>query len=665
MAVRRAAGLALLFAAVGAHGLQEAEGERPVAKVVKILKDMKGTLEKEADSDQKLYDDMVCWCKTSEEAKTKAIADGIARDKKLTALIPELAATQAQLEVEISQLQKETAANEKALREATEIRAKELAAFREEETTGVQSITGLKNAIQAISSNHALNQEALIQVRQTIERHSQKRPQDVTSLKGKRLIASLLQERTSTSLRQHAPASGEIFGILKGMKESFETNLANSQQEEADGVAEFKQLKSAKEEEIAAATKLVESKTAGLAAAGEQRAKSKEDLEDTKTQVSADQKFLMDVQERCGTMDKEFADRTKLRGEEINGVNEALKILTDDDANDLFARSTFVQEDPVALLQVEAASARQAAQARALRVLRRSGRPVLMQLAASLHDDVFEKVKVIVDDLIVNLKKEQADEVAQKDMCIDDINTNEKEFAEKKSDHKDLATNLESINLSIEKLKDEIAAATEEVATTQQEILKASETREAENKEFQAIVVDQRATQEILNKALKKLQAVYKAAAASLLQVHAGTQRAGQAPPASFAPYKKSEGATGVVGMIENIIAESKEAEAKAVKDETEGQASYQAFVQDSRAAIDALHKTIRDRTKQSEKADADRLRDETDLKSLGEDMDAQDKFIHRLHGQCDFLIENFDQKQADRTAEMEALTEAKSLMHE
>jgi len=48
-------------------------------------------------------------------------------------------------------------------------------------------------------------------------------------------------------------------------------------------------------------------------------------------------------------------------------------------------------------------------------------------LAITLKDDVFAKIKVTIDDLAANLKKEQADEVAQRDQCIDDLSTNEKD----------------------------------------------------------------------------------------------------------------------------------------------------------------------------------------------------------------------------------------------
>merc|ERR1719486_1703698 len=65
--------------------------------------------------------------------------------------------------------------------------------------------------------------------------------------------------------QSYAPQSGAIFGILKQMKETFETNLATSQKEEQEGQAAYDDLKAAKEEEIKAGQDQSETKTQELA----------------------------------------------------------------------------------------------------------------------------------------------------------------------------------------------------------------------------------------------------------------------------------------------------------------------------------------------------------------------------------------------------------------
>merc|ERR1719164_269776 len=65
---------------------------RPVSKVITLLKDMIAQLEKEAAEDEDVYDKIACWCETNDKAKTKAIAEAEARISDLTAKIEELTA---------------------------------------------------------------------------------------------------------------------------------------------------------------------------------------------------------------------------------------------------------------------------------------------------------------------------------------------------------------------------------------------------------------------------------------------------------------------------------------------------------------------------------------------------------------------------------------------
>ena len=98
---------------------------------------------------------------------------------------------------------------------------------------------------------------------------------------------------------------------------------------------------------------------------------------------------------------------------------------------------------------------------------------------------------------------------------------------------------------------------------------RAGEDREAENAEFQATVADQRATQEILNKALARLQAFYEKKEEAFLQSkHKALQTPGAAappPPPGFKEYSTSSGAGGVLAMLKGIINDAKNMEREAI----------------------------------------------------------------------------------------------------
>merc|ERR1719352_1603411 len=100
LAAGEAAGFAssLTFDAVAARN-------RPVSKVITLLKDMMKGLEKEAAEDQEIYDNLACWCTTNDQEKTKAIADAEAKIDDLEAKIKEYTATSARLASEIATLE--------------------------------------------------------------------------------------------------------------------------------------------------------------------------------------------------------------------------------------------------------------------------------------------------------------------------------------------------------------------------------------------------------------------------------------------------------------------------------------------------------------------------------------------------------------------------------
>merc|ERR1719324_1619905 len=131
---------------------------RPVSKVITLLKDMMAQMEKEAEEDEEIYEKMACWCETNDKEKTKSIADAEARIKALTTSIEELTAGSARLNTEIKNLEQEVAKNQAALDKATAIRQKELAEFNEEEKDVLQSISALKSAITVLSKHNSFVQ---------------------------------------------------------------------------------------------------------------------------------------------------------------------------------------------------------------------------------------------------------------------------------------------------------------------------------------------------------------------------------------------------------------------------------------------------------------------------------------------------------------------------
>merc|ERR1719160_427694 len=152
---RWVASAAFLLAAVGGLGMDvsvtsslhfdaAAAKNRPVSKVITLLKDMLKQLQKEGEEDEEIYDKMACWCETNDKLKTKEIAEAEEKIDALTTEIEELTQLSARLGTEIKNLKKEVEKNQQALDQAAAIRAKELAEFNEEEKDSLEAIAALK-----------------------------------------------------------------------------------------------------------------------------------------------------------------------------------------------------------------------------------------------------------------------------------------------------------------------------------------------------------------------------------------------------------------------------------------------------------------------------------------------------------------------------------------
>jgi len=277
--------------------------------------------------------------------------------------------------------------------------------------------------------------------------------------------------------------------------------------------------------------------------------------------------------------------------------------------------------------------------------------------------DVFAKIKVAVDAMVVQLKQENKDEIKHRDYCIEELNQNEMQTDDAYDKKKELETAREDLTLFIENYEKEVEADKAELSSMLVELKKASENRAAENKDFQMTIMDQRATAEILQKALDKLRSFY-AKKAAFMQQQKNAGKFVQAPPPGFGGgYQKNAGATGVMMMIEGIIKEAQTVEKEATAAEQEAQAAYEEFVTNTNEGVDALNRGLAEKADAKAKADGDMAANSADLKANLADLNELHDYNGELHVSCDFTIKNFEVRQTSRAREIEALQQAKAVL--
>jgi len=489
-----------------------------------------------------------------------------------------------------------------------------------------------------------------------------------------------LQQPRDADYKSYSSRSSEIFGVMTQMLEEFEAQLSEAQKDEIKGAADYEALAGAKKEQIAVAKEKLDDIEGEHAANIKALSDAKEDIKLTRDQRSADLEFLRNLKVTCGDLDTQWERRSATRAAEIVAVSETIAILTEDDNREALAKTSFLQADSsssTAARRIQAAEVlRKAAQApefeaddllaawhgrrgaAAPQVGAAAGpRAQLSTLAMTVQLDSFTKVKAMMDEMVAQLKKQQQEEVDFKAYCTKEFDENEKAVFAKNQEKDDLEASIEKLEALIEKLGKEIKEAKAQIAETEVEIKKASEAREEENAEFQTTVADQRATQTILKKALLRLEDFYKKGLGKKLVL------AQQEPPVKFNAYKDNAGASPVMGLIEQIIEDSKKVESEATSSEYKAQADYESYVKDSTALIKQLNEAVVAKSKASATAETELAEAKGDHEAAVGELESLAAYEADLHGECDFVLKNFDIRQKARLQEIEAIQAAKAIL--
>jgi len=680
----------------------------PIAKVVTLITEMKATAEKEGKADQDSYDKYSCWSLTNEKQKRAAIKANTENVQTQESFVEEAAGTSAQLSTEIKGLASDIGEDTEALDAANEQREKENQEFQAEEADMKETIDLLGQAVTKLQAVQLLQKqgqhvskqvegEALLQVRQVakrVRRHPkfnnmmQKDLFDVLgSLEqvarkeatrqgstleagallgevflpkkdGSILFQNLLNEDAkpnnlkggAAGAKSYNSRSGAIFGILGEMKDEFQRDLSNAQKADFTALVNFQNLNAAKSSEIAAATTQKEMKEGQLADLQSKVAESKESIDASNDALDSDNKFLTNLLESRKKEDEDFALRTKTRSDEIQALGATLEILTGDAARALFSNTiNFLQTSTATAARERAMDhASKRAMQRLMGVGRKNKNMALVAMAVRVRLDAFTKVKASMSKMMGALKTQQAEEYEKWEECKKEIDETEDEIKEAQEAGNDLAEKHTALVNDLSELKTSNEQLRSEVADMEVELKKAGEARKAENMLYQNSISDERATVAVLNMALGKLKSFYNFA---------------QVDQPKTAEYSKNSGGGGVMQLLGKIITDAETEAQELAMSETDSQAAYAEFVQDTTDSIETARKGIAEKEKVSAAAKSEKSEtEEAQMANKGQ-VEQLNKLLRGTHVSCDFLLKFFDVRQKARSEEMDAISEATAIL--
>ena len=699
----RLAATVLLLCSWSCAALSLRTEANPIRKVVTILQDMKKELEDEGDVEKGMFEKFMCYCDGNTEGMSKAVEEAGQKITELKSKLEAEKAEKAQLDQELVQHKLDREAAKGDLEQATQLREKEHAEYVE--ATGDQdaNIKALGGAIDALAKGMGAFLQAPRNPRLVrVVRASQA----VDDFEKKDLLALL--EGKQNPFGDYSSQSGEIVGMLKAMKDEMDKDLKGAVSAEEEAQKGFEELAAAKKSEIAANSEAIESKTVRSGELAVSVTTTADDIEDTTAEMKETEAFVANLASQCALKKKEWAERCAMRAEEIAAVSQAIKILNDDDALDLFKKTlSLAQSSSLRFLQT---SASQAVTLRATRALaavankdpKHAQQIALIQFALKAKAVDFSKILAQIDGMVKVLAEEQATDDETKAFCSKEIGAKDAEQADTEEAIAQSTAAIEDMTEESATLASEIASLQKEIKALDKAVAEATEQRKEEHSEFLTFQTENNAALQLIEKAKNALNKFYRpnlykeapkreltdeekilaasgrsdmiaTAAPELIagttqavfaQVRSSDDAAPPPPPATWDAYQKKDGkSNGVIALMDMLLKELQDGITQAEHEEETAQKDYERLMSDSQASREKMVESIT--AKEAAKAELDTTIVATKEKKASQEADLSNvkQYLLELHAQCDFIIENYDMRKAARENEVEGLKNAKSVL--
>lgn len=679
--------------------------QTPMDQTVKLIEHLEEEIKHDGKQEQESFDAYACWCEKTTQRKAADISKAKENIKETLLIIKRLKAEVASHGAEIKQLKKDVAANKASVQEATEVRTKQHHDYLAERTESEQCIGALEAAIKVLTPDsrrdaflqgsmheaellsvvagvrmalgHQVSAQTMASDDIEMMRHFVAKPGDFV---GKSATAMSAAQVDQNPFGDYAPQSTRIQGILKGMYDSFTADLEKDKVNEAESQKSFEELMSTKRSELETMQSTLMKQETDKAAKDKEVADSEEFVDITNGDLRADTDFFEDTKAACSAKATEWSVRTRLRTEELNGMEEAIKILTSDNAKKVFKNSTttFVQLKSThkhatktgseSLLQM-----RSNAYSHLKQIAEQSKSRMVAKVASAVKSgNKFDKITIMIDEMIALLRKEEADDIAHRDRCEDDLMANKyaNQAAEEKIEK--AKETHERLQHRIDTLKDDLGTLTMQggdIEATKSDQMKLETFRNAEINEFRQALKDDAEAVSLLNQAMAVLSKFYannKIPIPQLLQEGEPkyTEDPDEAPQTTWSAGDSRKGETGGILAILRMLAEDVEKEmAEARADDADSQEKYlkqrkalensMDALQESKAGMEAELADLAQASSKNERRGA----------AAAKDQEAEGATAKTIEMDCSWIKDHFQDRRDKRKQEMQGLTDAKGFL--
>jgi len=657
----------------------------PLGAITQLMDSLTAKITAEGDAEAKAFKEYFAWCDDAAANSQNAIKTGEKEQENLEAAISKAGADIEAATAKIEDLSGAISSDEAELKEASAVRAKEVATFEVSEKEVVDATDSLDRAIGILQKEMSKNPAALAQIDTTSMNNMVKSLAaviDAAAFSGqdqKNLVALVQSQQNSDSDDDAlgAPAaavykshSNGIFDVLEDLKEKAEGQLAELRKSESSTKHNFNMLKQSLEDEIEADSKDMNEEKSFKASTEESKAGAEGDLSETVKSLGEDRNALKTASTTCMSVAADHEATVASRNEELNAIATAKKVLAETTSGAQAQSYSFIQAS--SQLETRADLANMEVVGLIKKLAKEQHSAALAQLASRIGavirygsqagEDPFAKVKGLIADMIAKLASEAKNEASEKAYCDEEL---AKTAAKKGELDNDISKLTSKIDVALSKsagLKEDVKALQAELAKLSKEQSEMDSIRAEEKGAYDTAKGDLELGISGVQKALGVLRDYYQGSAAFVqnpAQLDAFMQQ-----PAAPQAHSASSGAGGsIIDILEVVESDFSKNLAAEETQEADAVATYETTTQSNKLSNTMKGQDAKYKTKEFKGLDKTIAELSGDRETTNTELSAVVEYSGMLNGRCIAKPESYEERKGRREAEVAGLKEALSIL--
>eukprot|EP00933_Yihiella_yeosuensis_P039532 TRINITY_DN335_c0_g1_i2.p1 TRINITY_DN335_c0_g1~~TRINITY_DN335_c0_g1_i2.p1 ORF type:complete len:698 (-),score=230.62 TRINITY_DN335_c0_g1_i2:80-2173(-) len=690
--------IAFLLVLLAGHVASEESVVTPAQKIIQLLNNMKLKGQNEMNEEKIQFGKYNEWCKITLASKQQDIDEGAEQISVSNAEIKKSSADASRLQSEIGDHEAELSKANDAKAKATEERRMEREEFDKIFLDYSESVDALSRAIKVLKAQNYKREQALEKAKANESESLIQTTSESTEM-GARASALLeLMAVSDVSKKSKAVAdflalvqkpgvakaykfqSNGVIEMLSKLLDEFVAEKKAVEDAEWKKKTAFEMLAQSLQIQIDALTNEIAKKNEFKSKALARKAAAEDTLGEATDTKAADEKYHKDLDTECSTKSREFAERQKLRGEEIEAITKATEILSADTVAGAAERNLPHDEVSTALAFLRSESQQKSTSRDFTPVLE-----LLKQRAGKIHSSALTQLlhrvqakskaspaanlgalKMIGDmlqDLLTKLQTQAEEDTTKKRWCDDEVEQNTLTRSAKTENVDTLNAEIDGLTTSIAQLTEHTAQLTTEVGSLNTAMADATKLRKADKAANTKTIQESNDATTALNKALDVLNKFYEKAGDAEALVQVSVQHA-QKPAIFDSTYNGMQGENGgVIGMLQVLLSDFERLVAETEVNEETQLNEYRDFMEDSKVDVSKKTATIQhNEKKKTEQGDALAHR-KADLDGNQKELSAAETYWSSLKDKCLNTDADYNTSVERRNEEIQALQDALDML--